>query len=337
MVASAAARWDLARIFRTRRPLMSEPEPAAPSSAVEIVRSASPGLLRELGLVLQAVEIPYEQLQGPGYFSLFVPRAFAQRALEEIERYGRENRNWPPRRARVVERFRGGTTGVLLYAVAMMLVFRFAAVDAFGLDWMAAGAADGERIAGGELWRALTALSLHSDFVHLASNLVFGAAVGLLLSPVYGPGLAWLLFLASGFAGNLANSWANGFAHLSVGASTAVFGGLGALAATQSVQKLRLGQGVLARIAPLIAAAVLLGWYGVGSARIEYGRGLVQDPGDRTDVGAHLFGFAAGIALGALAALWQARGGGGPTARKVAAALAVAALPLGWVLAFAIG
>lgn len=306
------------------------------SDEEEIVRSPSPELVRELALVLHALDIPYRSVQGPGYLSLFVPQAFAGRALEELGRYSRENRHWPPARARLAAQVRGGGTAVLVYAALLALVHRLAAVRAFGFDWYEAGHADGARIARGELWRPMTALTLHADFLHLASNLVLGSAIGFLLSKVYGSGLAWLVVLAAGWLGNLANAAARGFDHSSLGASTAVFAALGALAATQSVHKLRLGHGLFARVAPLVAAAFLLGWHGMGSAHLEPGRGVVQDPADRTDIGAHLFGFAAGVLLGGLVAWLETQRGSSPRARRAAAAAALALPVVGWALALAL-
>lgn len=304
-------------------------------SEEEIVRSPSPELVRELALVLHALDIPYRSAQRPGSISLFVPEALAGRALEELARYSRENRHWPPARARLGPQVHGGGTAVLIYAALLGLVHRLASVRAFGFDWYQAGHADGARIARGELWRPLTALTLHADFLHLASNLALGSAIGFLLSKVYGSGIAWLVVLAAGWLGNLANAAAHGFDHSSLGASTAVFAALGSLAATQSVHKLRLGQGLFARAAPLIAAAFLLGWHGMGSAHLEPGRGVVQDPTDRTDIGAHLFGFAAGVLLGGLVAWYETKRSSSPRARRAAAAAALALPALAWVLALA--
>jgi hypothetical protein len=75
----------------------------------------------------------------------------------------------------------------------------------------------------------VTALTLHTDVTHLVSNLASGALVATALCMIVGPGVgAWLL-LASGAAGNWITAFVHGTAHRAVGASTAIFGGIGAL------------------------------------------------------------------------------------------------------------
>ena len=41
--------------------------------------------------------------------------------------------------------------------------------------WFEGGSADSTRILAGELWRSVTALCLHADVGHVASNALFGA------------------------------------------------------------------------------------------------------------------------------------------------------------------
>ena len=42
------------------------------------------------------------------------------------------------------------------------------------------------------IWRAVTALTLHSDLAHLAGNAFFGGVFGVLLAQILGGGLAWI-------------------------------------------------------------------------------------------------------------------------------------------------
>ena len=90
-----------------------------------------------------------------------------------------------------------------------------------------------------------------------------------------GPALAIWMALAAGIAGNVLTALVVPGGHVSIGASTAVFGALGTLSALQVPHRgawLTLGAGV-----------ALLGLLGTGA---------------QADLLAHLFGFAAGVAGG---------------------------------------
>ncbi len=135
----------------------------------------------------------------------------------------------------------------------------------------------------GEVFRAVTALFLHSDLRHLLGNLagtiLFGAPVISLAGFGFGP----LLLLLSGISGNLINAWAYQTAHLSIGASTAVMGGAGILAAYQVVLKNRFNR--MSNLMPILAGATLVALF---------------SQGEKTDVWAHIYGFLSGLGLGGL-------------------------------------
>jgi membrane associated rhomboid family serine protease len=110
-------------------------------------------------------------------------------------------------------------------------------------------------------------------------------------------GVAVLLAVYGGALGNWFNSIAAaGTQHSSIGASTAVFALLGAIAGSEAVTQLQRSARThwLRRVAiPTIGSLAMLALYGGG------------DPAgpDRTDVGAHLFGWLAGMICG-FAAGW---------------------------------
>jgi membrane associated rhomboid family serine protease len=92
--------------------------------------------------------------------------------------------------------------------------------------------------------------------------------------------------LAAGAGGNLINAFVRGYGHNAIGASTAVFGAVGVLATLQLPRRLAVQAHGLARMrvwAPVAAGLALLAFLG-------------SSP--NSDVGAHLFGFACGAALG---------------------------------------
>jgi rhomboid protease GluP len=145
--------------------------------------------------------------------------------------------------------------------------------------WFAKGSADAERILHGEWFRVVTALSLHADVSHVLGNDMVG---GLLLSALgrrIGTAAAAWIALVSGAAGNALTAAVARHAYTSVGASTAVFGVLAALAMVQALSHKR------AAAVALGSGAALLGFLGTGQ---------------NADLLAHLFGFCAG-GLAALA------------------------------------
>src|SRR2546425_4669140 len=106
-----------------------------------------------------------------------------------------------------------------------------------GVIWFARGSADAEAFLRGEWWRAATALTLHADYAHAAGNLVAGAVLLWGLARRIGPGAAAWIALAGGVGGNALTALAVRRGYVSVGASTAVFAALGALAILQAVAR----------------------------------------------------------------------------------------------------
>jgi membrane associated rhomboid family serine protease len=153
------------------------------------------------------------------------------------------------------------------------------------VPWFERGSADADRILGGELWRTVTALTLHADIVHVLSNAI---AAAIFLGAVYsmlGVGLGSALVLVAGAGGNLANALLHGSSHVSVGASTAIFAAVGLLGSFGMIRRRRATPRRRAWL-PVAAALALLAMLGTG--------------GQRVDVLAHLFGFLLGGVLGIL-------------------------------------
>jgi membrane associated rhomboid family serine protease len=147
-----------------------------------------------------------------------------------------------------------------------------------------AGSADAARILHGELWRTVTALTLHADVTHLVANVAAGALLATAVCRTVGGGLGAVLLVLSGAAGNTINAAVRGPGHVSVGASTAVLGAVGVLSGLAFLRARRgLGRRRGAWV-PLAAGLALLGMLG-------------SDP--QADLGAHLWGFLVGIVLGA--------------------------------------
>jgi membrane associated rhomboid family serine protease len=280
---------------------------------VELRRCRNGAEARSLALVLVAVGIDCRLIPGYRSVGLHVAAADAARAAEQLALYEQEN---PPRRAPPpLRRALHGADAALAYGVALAFLFGAARRHAFGIDWLAAGAAEAGPIRAGEWWRAVTALGLHADFTHLAGNLGFGALFGVLLAQLVGSGLAWLAILLAGTLGNLAVALVQGPGHASIGASTGIFGALGALSGYTLKLRAAPRAGFLRRWTPVAAGIMLLAFLGFA--------------GERTDVTAHVAGFAAGAGLGFALAhaphFPQRRG-----VQPAGAALAAGLFALGW-------
>ena len=83
-----------------------------------------------------------------------------------------------------------------------------------------------ELIIQGELWRLFTPALLHGSILHIGFNMYALLVIGSGLERFFGPGRYLLLYLAGAFAGNVFSFLLS--PNPSLGASTAVFGLLGA-------------------------------------------------------------------------------------------------------------
>lgn len=283
-----------------------------------VYTSSDPSLSHDRALVLRAAGIEHQVIMDGSEFRLLVHPANAFRARRELDRFDEENPPRPPPAPALHYPQARGVTGVIIYALLLVVVFRFDAVAAFGFDWLSAGRMQAIALSG-EAFRAITALTLHLDAPHLVGNLVFGAFFGYLAGQHLGSGVAWLAILAAGGAGNLVNAWWQSGAHRSVGASTAVFAALGVVVAY--VWWLRRAEvvGWARRIAPLVGGVVMLAWFGTGDAR--------------TDIAAHLAGFLAGLVGGVALGFVARRRVAGPLVQAACGALALGLVAAAWLAA----
>jgi rhomboid protease GluP len=106
-------------------------------------------------------------------------------------------------------------------------ILQLASESVFGTDLLVIyGARINESIRAGELWRFLTPVLLHGSLPHIGFNMYALLSFGTGLERHFGHGRFLLLYLLGAFAGNVASFlFSNGY---SVGASTAIFGLLGA-------------------------------------------------------------------------------------------------------------
>jgi len=321
----------------TSAPLPSPLPPADPENATlgPVNRLAQ---LREWTLVLSSVGIAHAVRDIGDGWVILVSEEDQARAAEAIRLYEAENRNWPPRRQRELLPYARSLVAPLLM-LSLVLFFSVTGPASRSSEWFARGTASSERILHGELWRAVTALTLHADTLHVLGNALTGSIFLSAVNRRLGDGRGPLVVLLAGTLGNLMNAVWHRSGHLSIGASTAVFGAVGVLAATQlALDRREKGRPWLERVAPVVGGLALLGLLGASP---------------HSDLLAHLFGLGAGLAVGVatslLVALTARRSRSdatatdaatptptpGSRAAQVVSALAAVGIVLGsWALAF---
>lgn len=275
-------------------------------------------LARDLGLVLSARGVPHAIHDGGATFAILVAPRFAARAQRELRNYLAENQGWPPRDLPEVILTPGigaGIAGAAFLIVAWIAQWK----NAFGLDWESIGRLDGAAVRNGAIERCATSLLLHADVVHVMSNVIFGLPLIAALCQPFGAGVGLLLALLSGILGNLASVGLHDPRYLAVGASTAVFGALGALLAQRFFGERGRARSRVARFLPVALGVGYLGLVGVG--------------GERTDVVAHLTGFTCGAILGTLGARIPAHVYTSQRLQMLAAIACGALLTAAWVTA----
>ena len=236
-----------------------------------------------LALISQGIQSTVQRAQDPPGWLVQISSAEYEAALETIRLYQAENRRWGLRR----EVFRPGLLFDWISVVWVGLLCVFYWLSESRAQMHSSGVLDTVAVAHGQWWRLFTAIWLHADLGHLASNAMFGFLLMGFAMGRCGTGVGLLAAYLAGAGGN-ALSWACASQpRFGLGASGMVMGCLGLLA-VQSVSFWRKGPGP--------ARALLTGLAGGGLLFVLLG----LTPG--TDVLAHFGGFASGLVFGILMA-----------------------------------
>jgi membrane associated rhomboid family serine protease len=263
-------------------------------------------------LVLASQGIASELRAGGGRWELWVEGAQQEAALRALDHWERENTAAEKAPGRTVM---GRSIAGVWVGAALVLFATFTGPAVRGTSWFRRGAADSTALLGGEVWRAVTALTLHLDAAHVLGNALACAIFVSWLGQRLGAGIAGAAVLAAGALGNAANALWHGAGHRSIGASTALFGALGVLSGLEAGRRFDSGPRRAHAWLPLAAGLALLAMLGTG-------RG--------SDVGAHAFGLGCGALIGlALARAGRASAG----AQWLAGASAAGSLLAAWWLA----
>ena len=170
---------------------------------------------------------------GPGWY-LLVSAQDGQNALHAIRQYHVENRGWPWREPARWSRAAFDWSS-LAWGVLLILFFWRSNVSA---AFREAGVMDSSAVSSGQWWRIFTAIMLHEDIGHLATNLSIGVLLLGLALGRFGTGIGLLASFLTGAGGNVVSLLINEKPFDGLGASGMVMGALGLLAA----QSLKRGQ-----------------------------------------------------------------------------------------------
>jgi membrane associated rhomboid family serine protease len=248
-----------------------------------ILQVSDPRLLNTYSLVLSAVGITHRiQYISEDHIEIYVASGQKERALYEIAAYDSENRNWPPsvQPDTFVPTFRAMSAVVI-----GSLIFIYGLSGDWNLHsfWFQKGAGDSSAILKNfELYRLVTPITLHADIVHLLGNCFLGGVLLHFFFHLTGNGIGLFAMLLTATIANFINVAVHGPGHLFVGFSTAIFSVIGMLCTISfAMQTKRL---TLHFFMPVMSGLALLAFLGTS--------------GERTDLGAHLFGLLCGLTSG---------------------------------------
>ncbi len=252
---------------------------------IALFENLSAGQADDYSLVLASHNIPCLLAENDGGWKIFVYEEDAEDAWINVEQYAAENpravmQDGAPAHQRSPLTFTG------IWMSLTLLAWHIAVTsgndrELFINDYASSASA----IIDGELYRSVTSLVLHGNAAHLAGNMAGIAIFGSAVCAIAGWGAGLSMVLMTGILGNIMNAYLYGSNHVSIGASTAVFGAIGILCARQFIREFKTGGRRIRAVIPLCAGLALLGL--LGSSQ-------------HTDIMAHFFGFISGIAIGTI-------------------------------------
>lgn len=270
--------------------------------------------------VLEAVGINHRiALTGEGW-AVMVPPPMVATALAALDAHDQETEEGPVREPQVPDH---GRTYVGLAAAVTIAAFFWVSGPRDGADaggWFRVGSGLAGAIMHGQWWRAVTALTLHADIMHVTGNAVFLVLFLSALGRWLGGGVALFSTLLAGTAGNLLTAAIYGGPHNVVGASTATFAALGLLAGLQFMRRFNVR---------------MVGWRKRAFLAVAASLGLLAmlGTGEKADMLAHATGLGFGLIFGILLARTSRRLKG--ITVQGACILATAVVVAGaWLLAF---
>lgn len=234
-------------------------------------------------LMLSSIGIDHTLNQTQHDLTLSVKENDAEQSKSQILAYLHENKDWPPKPVAPADTFTPLLQPpTLLLVGSLALLYSVTGPWSEQSAWFTGGAGNADAILNnGEYYRLITALTLHADPVHLLGNCLFGGFLFHFFCKLTGNGLGLFAMLFTATLANLINVLLHGNNHLFVGFSTAVFALIGMMA---MIGRRNHAGTKYQWIMPFMAGAALLA--------------MIGSSGERTDLGAHLFGLCCGFATG---------------------------------------
>ncbi len=265
----------------------------APAPRVEIRADAQKQRILEDSLVLSSqrirhwIEVEPAPADAGERYLLTLDAADVPRAVEALRLYEQENMGFYTPSAPAPLNLH---LSPLLHLAIPASVFFWAASVPWESWITQRGGANAQKIIGdnfldGELWRTLTATTLHADSEHFLGNMLSGFFILNLLRRRCGPGTSMPVLTLAAALTNYIVAALSAAGYFSIGFSTVVFAALGLLAGLETLllpwgpERRESG---LRGISPLLAAFFLAVMTGLG---------------EHADIKAHFIGFFAGALL----------------------------------------
>jgi membrane associated rhomboid family serine protease len=240
-----------------------------------------------LRLVLDAENIPHIITGHGQHMRAYVPALFEYKARIELADAAAENIALP---ASIPIRHNAHWTMLILLAI---LIWHGLRVEWWSCvsgmipvpeTWMQIGKLDVALVRSGEWWRTVTALTLHTDSLHIFNNIVFASPFLILLAQRLGLPIAICGTLLSGMLANTIEVLYRSPGYSSLGFSTAMFSTVGMLCADILIRTPQTG--IRKYLLPVATGTAFLALLGTG--------------GQNTDYAAHIFGLISGFMIGTI-------------------------------------
>ncbi len=219
--------------------------------------------LTEIELICHSLSLDYQIIIQNNNYHFFIELSDYETFYKNLNEFINENLFFSDEEEEIKIPVLNDKAGLfsLLIISGICLFYFYYAIFSKKYFFISIGANDAYKVLNGEFYRCITALTLHANIIHLASNIIFFSLIFRYVVKIFGEGLAWSLIIISGAIGNFFTSFIYGSFHSSIGFSTSVFATIGILA--------NINFKILKNYLPLIGAFFLLIMLGGGDKKVD--------------------------------------------------------------------